>query len=80
MLRIDNAILATSSVTPGKLSLGEFEQGAATQKKVKIEIENDSDSTVTYTLGHAPALATGATPSRRASSTNSPPPASTHRR
>jgi minor extracellular serine protease Vpr len=60
LLRIDNAILATSSVTPGKLSLGEFEQGAATQQKVKIEIENDSDSSVTYTLGHAPALATGA--------------------
>lgn len=60
MLHIDKAILATTSVTPGKLSLGEFEQGATTQKKVKIEIENDSDSTITYTLGHAPALATGA--------------------
>jgi hypothetical protein len=58
MLRIDNAILATTSVTPSKLSLGEFEQGAATQKQVKIEIENNSGSTVTYTLGHAPALAT----------------------
>jgi hypothetical protein len=60
MLQIDKAILATTSVTPGKLSLGEFEQGALTQKTVKIEIENNTNSTVTYTLGHAPALATGA--------------------
>ena len=60
MLRVDNAILATTQVMPGKLALGEFELGPLTEKVKEISIENHGRRTVTYTLGHAPALATGA--------------------
>ncbi len=60
MLRIDNAILATTQVMPGKLELGEFELGPLTEKTEELSIENHGHRTVTYTLGHAPALATGA--------------------
>jgi subtilisin family serine protease len=56
MLDIDDAILATTFVTPGKLSLGESESGPATRT---LRIENRSPNTVTYDLSHAPALATG---------------------
>jgi minor extracellular serine protease Vpr len=57
MLRIDRAILATTSVTPGKLALGESQAGPATRT---LTIQNDTGSEQTYTLGHSPALATGA--------------------
>jgi minor extracellular serine protease Vpr len=72
MLHIDEAILATTEVRAdlkgkpgpdgkngGALALGEFEQGSGTVKEVKLHIRNDSDHTVTYSLGHTPALATG---------------------
>lgn len=56
MLRIDRAILSTSKITPGKLSLGESQAGPAIQT---ITIENNGGDTLTYALSHAPALATG---------------------
>lgn len=55
MLDIDDAIEATTFVTPGKLALGET-SGAVTKR---IEIRNDSNIAKTYTITHAPALATG---------------------
>src|SRR5262245_66132539 len=55
MLRIDRAILSTSQITPGKLSLGESQAGPAVQT---ITIENNSGGALTYALSHAPALAT----------------------
>jgi minor extracellular serine protease Vpr len=48
-------VLATSSVLPGKLSLGEG-SGAITKR---IVIRNNGRSSVTYALSHAPALANG---------------------
>jgi hypothetical protein len=55
MLDIVGAVQATSSVLPGKLSLGEG-SGPITKR---IVIRNDGSSSVTYTLGHAPALSNG---------------------
>ena len=60
MLRIDAAVEAESFVSPGKLALGEFGKGASTGKKATLTIRNRSCNKVTYTLGHEPALATGA--------------------
>jgi subtilisin family serine protease len=57
MLRIDDAILSSGKVQPGKLSLGESEAGPATRT---LTITNHAAADVTYTLSHAPALATGA--------------------
>jgi len=56
LLHIDRAILATSSIEPGKLSLGESESGPAVRT---LTIHNNSQNKVTYTLSHAPALGTG---------------------
>jgi len=56
LLRIDRAILSTSTVTPGKLSLGESQAGPATRT---ITIQNNNKDQLTYALSHAPALATG---------------------
>jgi minor extracellular serine protease Vpr len=56
MLRIDNAILATTKVDPGKLALGESEAGPQTRT---LTIRNLGASAVTYDLSHAAALATG---------------------
>lgn len=56
MLDIDDAILATTRVTPAKLALGESAAGPATRT---LWIENDSASPVTYDLSHVPALSTG---------------------
>ena len=53
MLRIDRAILETTLVDPGKLSLGESAGGPVTKE---IEIENHSDKTVRYTLSYVNAL------------------------
>jgi subtilisin family serine protease len=55
MLDIVGAVQATSSVLPGKLSLGEG-SGPITKR---IVIRNDGSSSVTYSLGHAPALSNG---------------------
>jgi subtilisin family serine protease len=56
MLDIDDAILSTTTVDPGKLSLGESESGPATRT---LEITNTADAPVTYDLGSAQALSTG---------------------
>jgi minor extracellular serine protease Vpr len=56
MLRIVDAVQATASVTPSKLALGESEFGPATRT---LTIKNDGASTVTFTLSHRSALATG---------------------
>ena len=55
MLQIDNAILATTTVEPGKLSLGESQQGPVT---VKLKIRNNSKTSVTYDLSFVNALST----------------------
>ena len=56
MLDIDDAILATTRIEPGKLSLGEGEQGPVT---TTLEIENNAPSTVTYDLSGEHAISTG---------------------
>ena len=56
MLRIDRAILSTTTVEPGKLSLGESQDGPSEQELI---IENNSREWLTYKLSHAPALAIG---------------------
>ncbi|MGH7731538.1 MAG: S8 family serine peptidase [Candidatus Eiseniibacteriota bacterium] len=56
MLRIDDAVLATTRVEPGKLELGETELGPVTKT---LSIANKGDVGVSYTLGHDDALATG---------------------
>ncbi|MEK7862125.1 MAG: S8 family serine peptidase, partial [Chloroflexota bacterium] len=55
MLQIDDAIQATTSIAPSKLSLGESQAGPATRT---VTITNTSGSDVTYTLSHRPALST----------------------
>ena len=55
MLDIDGAILATTRVSPGKLSLGE---GTGPVTKT-LRIKNKSGATVTYTLSHVVAVGTG---------------------
>lgn len=54
MVDIDDAILSTTTITPGKISLGEGEGGTAT-----LSIKNSSASEQTYTMSHQPALNTG---------------------
>jgi subtilisin family serine protease len=56
LLHIDRAILSTTTVEPGKLSLGESQGGPAVRT---LTITNASDADVTYDLSHAPALSTG---------------------
>jgi subtilisin family serine protease len=56
LLQIDRAILSTTTVEPGKLSLGESQGGPAVRT---LTITNASDADVTYDLSHAPALSTG---------------------
>jgi subtilisin family serine protease len=56
MLDIDDAILATTMITPGKLSLGESQAGPSTKT---LTIKNNSSMAVTYDLSHVGALATG---------------------
>ncbi len=57
MLDIDDAILAETEVSPGKLVLGESEAGPATRT---LEIWNRSKSSATYDLSYVNALSTGA--------------------
>jgi minor extracellular serine protease Vpr len=56
MLDIPGAVTSTTSVTPGKLSLGASDAGPATEK---LTIRNNSSQSVTYTFAHTPALSTG---------------------
>ena len=56
MLQIDDAITATTTVEPGKLSLGESQSGPVTRE---IEISNNTEDTVTYDLSYVNALSTG---------------------
>ena len=53
MLDIDDAILADTLVTPGKLSLGEGTGGTR-----QLSITNNSNQSLTYTLSHQRALST----------------------
>jgi minor extracellular serine protease Vpr len=68
MLQIDRAVQAGAVVSPSSLALGEIEAGSTTQW-LRIALSNSreqvgrgqgDDAPVTYTLGHEPALATGA--------------------
>jgi len=55
LVQIADAILATSSVTPSKLSLGEGSGGTRT-----LTVRNNGSSAVTYDLSHVTAIGTGA--------------------
>lgn len=57
MVQIDKAILATTRVEPGKLSLGESENGPVTRT---ITISNNGSSDTIYSLSHTAALSTNA--------------------
>ena len=57
MLQIDKAVLATSSVKPSKLSLGESEAGPATRT---LTVRNGGSSAITYNVSHLAALSSGA--------------------
>ena len=69
MLRIDDAIEAAVVVSPGSLALGEVGSASSTQW-LKLRLldrhrhrhrrDEDGDGPVTYTVGHQPAVATGA--------------------
>lgn len=56
MLDIDDAILATTQILPGKISVGEGEAGPFTQT---LLITNNSKQDVTYDLTYVNALSTG---------------------
>jgi minor extracellular serine protease Vpr len=56
MVRIDNAILATTTIEPGKLSLGDSQKGPVTRE---LEIKNNSKNPVTYDLSFENAMTTG---------------------
>ncbi len=58
MIDIDDAIVATTTVEPGKLALGESEGAPVTRK---ITIWNRSKSAVTYDLSYENALSTDGT-------------------
>jgi hypothetical protein len=66
MLDIDDAVLSDVMVSPGKLSLGEIEAGGTSRQRFVVKVrrspfnKNKPFEKVTYTLGHEPALATGA--------------------
>jgi hypothetical protein len=56
MLDIDDAILSTTKVEPGKISAGEGEAGPFAQV---LTVENNADTAVTYDLSYVNALSTG---------------------
>jgi minor extracellular serine protease Vpr len=58
IVQIADVLRATAVVLPGKLSLGEFEAGAAPTVRT-LTVENTASAPVTFTLGHTPAVATG---------------------
>jgi minor extracellular serine protease Vpr len=53
MLDIDDAILATTAITPGKLSLGDDQDN----RRATVTIANKGRQTITYALSNADALA-----------------------
>jgi subtilisin family serine protease len=55
MVQIDDSITATTTIEPGKLSLGESQNGPVTRK---LEIKNSSKKAVTYDLSFVNALST----------------------
>ena len=55
MVDIDDAILSTTTVSPGKLSLGESQAGATTRT---LTVRNSGSSSVTYNLSAVDALGT----------------------
>jgi hypothetical protein len=59
MLDIVGTIQATTVVEPSQLSVGESEFGP---KTFTINVKNEGSTSVTYDLGHLPALATGPNP------------------
>jgi minor extracellular serine protease Vpr len=68
MVHVDQAATSTTTIVPGKLSLGESEGGPVAQT---LTIENGAEAPVTYTLSNVSAAATGPntfTPSFLASS------------
>ncbi|MGE0032104.1 MAG: S8 family serine peptidase [Steroidobacteraceae bacterium] len=56
LLDIDDAILATVDISPGKLSLGESQAGPQTRT---LTIKNSGASSVTLNLSHVTAISTG---------------------
>ncbi|MGZ6141688.1 MAG: S8 family serine peptidase [Myxococcales bacterium] len=77
MLRIDSAILAAVRAKPGKLSLGESQNGPVTQT---ITLTNEGSSDVTFAVSNTDALANGPntfTPSFAISSSTVAPSATT---
>jgi minor extracellular serine protease Vpr len=54
MVDIDDAIVSTTTILPGKLSLGEGLEHSAT-----LTLSNSSSSAVTYDLSHVDAISTG---------------------
>jgi hypothetical protein len=56
MVDVDDAILATTIVQPGKLALGESQAGPAART---LEVINQSKNPVTYELSYVNALSTG---------------------
>ena len=58
MLDVDDMILATTSVEPSRLALGESEAGPATRT---LTVSNSGPAAVTYDLSHTAALATAGT-------------------
>jgi minor extracellular serine protease Vpr len=75
MLQIDDAVTADAVLSPSTLALGEIEAGSVSRwlhitrdesdqgkhdRRRRHHDDDDDDPRVTYTLGHEPALATGA--------------------
>lgn len=72
LLRIDDAILAEAVVAPSRLALGEVDDGSVRRilriwadereegRRKRSRHRDDDDDSITYTLGHEPALAIGA--------------------
>jgi subtilisin family serine protease len=58
MIDIPSAVLATTSIEPSKLALGESQAGAQTRT---LTIRNTSSAAKTYTLGNLSAIGTGNT-------------------
>ena len=58
MVDIDDAINATTSIVPGKLSLGESQAGPATRT---LTLTSNANASVTYDLSHVEAVGTSGT-------------------
>lgn len=59
MIQIDDAILATTSVTPGKLSLGEVDADGVS---ATVTVTNDGDAPVTYDVSVDDGISTEGSP------------------